>query len=329
MSTDTESKTFDLEQVVADVAKRREDAERARLDTQLTEQQNREQQAVTVMRRVIEQSAPLTPEFLASVNPRYWYDRSESAATLGLSYRGKQWKLTYKGNGKGDPIFQIHRPGQSKLYSVPPHTLQDELLASFAEYRKQQESDNRHNRWQEEQQQAVAQQQKEQELRELEDAQACANELAVALSVARNDLWQWPEGVTMRLYKWRWQTGADSEGNCDYDEGYSLSYQLDEFGYVLLLNGMRELRLIPEVHRPVVERLTLDSVEALVNLSHATSLYTTKRLKIDGMIYHTQWLSDTPSLEGDHWKQFRHAAGELVLLKIGIEPIDAIKAVLR
>lgn len=98
---------------------------------------------------------------------------------------------------------------------------------------------------------------------------------------AKQELWQWPDRLTLVLYKVEWFSGGyrdqDGESCFSYASGWSLSDRLDDDGYIRLLpekkfqhpgeiasyTDERLVRLIPEVHFPVFEKRELRSVDDL------------------------------------------------------------------
>jgi hypothetical protein len=90
----------------------------------------------------------------------------------------------------------------------------------------------------------------------------CLAQITEAVAAARRHLWQWPEGREVTIYRWSWQVGASDYGTPSFDHGWSASDRLDGQGYVTL-HGPRHLRLLPDIHRPVVERHTFSAVAQL------------------------------------------------------------------
>lgn len=90
--------------------------------------------------------------------------------------------------------------------------------------------------------------------------QACEGEIAELVAEARAELWRWPAGRELTVYRWKWMIGASRAGEPIFDTGWSLTDQADARGYVQLQydrwGSPREIRLTPEVHRPTVERET-------------------------------------------------------------------------
>jgi hypothetical protein len=76
---------------------------------------------------------------------------------------------------------------------------------------------------------------------------------------------QWKEGFVLKVYKWRYCTGA-ADGDFDYQEVFSLSPYMhpdEETGKlsVVTVEGDR-IALEPEIHKPVIHEIVCDSVES-------------------------------------------------------------------
>lgn len=103
-------------------------------------------------------------------------------------------------------------------------------------------------------------------------------QVAVAMGEAIADLEVWPEGKVLTLYRWQWCKGSyyddDSEEHtCEYDGGLSMSDRLDDSGYVDILTRGR-VRLMVDVHKPVVDEITLASLQDLQNAKIYMSITT-------------------------------------------------------
>lgn len=125
-------------------------------------------------------------------------------------------------------------------------------------------------------QQAAAEQQKHERLSTIVDSRR---------RYALDHLWRWPEGYVLTYYHLRWCTGSyyqDAEYQADYDSGYTLTDSLDSAHYIIVYapygGKPRTLRLSPEIHKPIWERLTATSVADLPDgLKHDAEL------RIDGI----------------------------------------------
>lgn len=104
---------------------------------------------------------------------------------------------------------------------------------------------------------------------ELNALRAEQEQVAAAIGEAIADLEIWPKGKTLTLYRWGWCQGAvyddeAEENQFDYGDGLSLSDRLDDDGYVAILTRGR-VRLLADVHKPVVEEIALAGMEDLQN----------------------------------------------------------------
>jgi hypothetical protein len=76
---------------------------------------------------------------------------------------------------------------------------------------------------------------------------------------------QWKEGFVLKVYKWRYCTGA-VDGDFDYQEVFSLSTYMhpdEETGklFVVTVEGDR-IALEPEIHKPVIHEIVINSIES-------------------------------------------------------------------
>jgi hypothetical protein len=76
---------------------------------------------------------------------------------------------------------------------------------------------------------------------------------------------QWKEGFVLKVYKWRYCTGA-ADGDFDYQEVFSLSPYMhpdEETGklFVVTVEGDR-IALESEIHKPVIYEVVCDSIES-------------------------------------------------------------------
>jgi len=99
----------------------------------------------------------------------------------------------------------------------------------------------------------------------------CQVRIAQATEQAQRELWRWPEGQAITIYHWRWCTSAPAYGDdgpsAEYDNGWSTQDRLDGAGYVPfeaeIYQNACTLRLDMQAHKPVVERHTIRSFDAL------------------------------------------------------------------
>lgn len=83
-------------------------------------------------------------------------------------------------------------------------------------------------------------------------------------ALQRAGLWRWPTGYELVLYHWRWCIGHSPDGGAEFDDAYALTDSLTEDGWLTTFEATpRELKLIPEAHKPVVELRTFTSVSSL------------------------------------------------------------------
>lgn len=140
----------------------------------------------------------------------------------------------------------------------------------------------------------------------------------------RAALWPWPAGTTATIYHWRWQTSGgynDGEYSAEYDEGYATTDELDDRGYVVLMpqryrNSERTVKLNPMAHKPIVERITVASVDDLPN-----DLVETITTKIDG-------IGETDDYYGGP-RYFVETEGGYFRSDVGKEPLPWVVALIE
>jgi hypothetical protein len=87
---------------------------------------------------------------------------------------------------------------------------------------------------------------------------------------------QWKEGFVLKVYKWRYCTGA-ADGNFDYQEVFSLSPHMhpDEETDKLFVVSVEGDRIVlePEIHKPVIYEVVCDSIESARDKLGQTGFY--------------------------------------------------------
>lgn len=81
---------------------------------------------------------------------------------------------------------------------------------------------------------------------------------------ARRNAWTWPQGVQLVYYKVTWNTGSNSDGELEFNHGYTLEHEL-RAGWIELIDhrGTRSLRLDMQAHKPIWERFAVSRTEDL------------------------------------------------------------------
>lgn len=98
--------------------------------------------------------------------------------------------------------------------------------------------------------------------------QRCLARIASCRELAQRTTWQWPAGVVARIFRWSWCVApATGEAEATWDSGYSVSDQLEDGGYVILLpercrSRVRTIRPAP-LALPTVELLAVTSTAEL------------------------------------------------------------------
>lgn len=68
------------------------------------------------------------------------------------------------------------------------------------------------------------------------------------------------------IYHWRWCRGAICDGisnDFDYAEGYALTHELDEHGFVLLADLGQACKFDMQAHKPVITKLSFDNLDSV------------------------------------------------------------------
>lgn len=203
----------------------------------------------------------------------------------------------------------------------PSPKLRDQLVLAIADYRDEQErlaaaererwaAQQEHMaRWEAERQAQEAEQQRreaaiatrrEELLTEHATIQAEVDQRVAAANAAANAAaWRWPEGQTITLYRWHWQTAgaidSDGELQAEHDQGISLQSHPDADGFVTLQPrvGCSRTRTLRPTSCIVVEKLVIGSLAEL-----PSNLRRPATLAIPG-IGHAEWNEPFTTAEGD------------------------------
>lgn len=147
------------------------------------------------------------------------------------------------------------------------------------------------------------------------------SEIESQIAEARSSLWKLPSGQSIVLYKWKWITwgfrGEYGEWNGGHEDGWSLIDNPTDGGYIELLTTeedrpVRQIKLIPAVHFPVVEKFEFHSVETLPG-----ELVEVRMIEIPGFAYADP---DDPNSE----ECYRTESGAITE-KVGVMPHFVIR----
>lgn len=211
------------------------------------ERQRQEQQAVMEAREI----AALTEHLRQDLGDAL-YDALGITVTYVKTYvqataqiDGETWTIGYT---RRPAFWCLVRP-RIPVVDCTREQLRSVLLRSIAWNRQQQA----------EQQAAQEQQEAERQARRA-DHDRCQAQLAAALDRACADLWTWPEGQILTLYRWTWHIGDG-----DFEDAWSVSDRLDAQGYAEFYAEatIQTLRMDMQAHQPVVERRTFRAIEEL------------------------------------------------------------------
>ncbi|MBD2305638.1 hypothetical protein H6G17_08920 [Chroococcidiopsis sp. FACHB-1243] len=217
-------------------------------------------------------------------------------------------------------------------------------LEELAKKRQQEEEEQEALRLKNEREQAELQQQWEEQATAIkaEDTQI-RQRIAAELSEAKSQLWQWQEGATVTLYKWTWCKGAyereNDETEFDYEYLWSDRDSLDEDGYVTGYKSGKQdgysyracaccqVKLIADVHKPVIERVQYCSWEDLPSIFRTPIFHTFQGIQLYGDYdWQVLELIAQAQEEDEEWYRQNPACSETIA--IGEEPLPWIKSLL-
>ncbi|MDV2997425.1 MAG: hypothetical protein N4J56_007130 [Chroococcidiopsis sp. SAG 2025] len=214
--------------------------------------------------------------------------------------------------------------------------------------RRQQEEEERRNR-EEVLRLKNEREQAERWLQYLEQATAIKAEdarirqrIAAELSEAKAQEWQWQEGLIATLYKWTWCKGAyvceDGETQFDYEYLWSDRDSLDENGYVTGHKSVKQdgysyracaccqVKLILDVHKPIIERVQYSCWEDLPSLFRTPIFHEFQGIELYGD-YDWQILELIAQEEDQMWYRQNSACSETIA--VGEEPLSWVKSLLE
>lgn len=308
-----------------------EDAERERRKKAAAEQEKAAARDQALADFEIILNAEFTSEFRAAldmqVDADYWYERwnpkaawtdSESGVTFTFSVASGYGVPRYTITGKHSLLTNDNAP---QVVVVPGQATVEilRMMATLRERvanRRQTLEQTRAREAAEKQyraEQVAAAQQVDQEIR------AKLAELKATTPLS----WAWKPGATITFYVMSWATGAvageGGEISADYDAEYTLVDELDEHGYITVINERGEERTIKLdmiAHKPVWQRLTASSIEgipqALTRKEYAT---------LPGVTAEIEWGYD----DVRRVKSYHYAENDKELVEIGVLPVQWVR----
>lgn len=309
-----------------------EDAERERRKKEAAEQEKEAARVQSLADFDIILNGEFTPEFRAALNMQVvvqrWYEKwqpeviwvdEQSGAAFSFSvasgYGVPRYAITGKHNTltHDECINMVAVPGQStKEILRAMATVRDRIEA-----RRQIIERNRAREKAEQQyraDQAAAEKQADLEIRaELE-----------ILKETTPLSWTWKEGVTVTFYVMSWAIGAiageGGEISADYDADYTLVDELDEHGYITVINPRGEQRTIKLdmiAHKPIWQRFTVSSIDEL-----PAKLTKKEYATLRGVSAETEWgYDDTRRVKRYHYAT--DSSSEDV--EVGVIPVQWVR----
>lgn len=216
-------------------------------------------------------------------------------------------------------------------------------LEELAKKRQQEEEEQETLRLKNEQEQAELQQQWEKQAIAIETEDArIRQQIAAELGEVKSQEWQWQEGASATLYKWIWCNGAyereNGETEFDYEYLWSDRDGLDENSYVAGYKSVKQggysyracaycqVKLILDVHKPVIERVQYSCWEDLPSIFRTPIFHTFQGIQLYGD-YDWQVLELIAQEEDQMWYRQNSACSETIV--IGEEPLSWVKSLLK
>lgn len=267
------------------------------------EQAREDEQAIAVLQALL--TAEIKPDLLAALNIEYVVerDRHSRRAEAITHYAGIVWHISQNFAHYSSASWRWHISAtredngynycKSNLtHDADPQMLQTILLLHFGQRRTQLLKEE-----QEAAQRAEQQLRDEQEAREASERQAREHteqveqanqedakwrtEMALLKEQAQINLWRWPDGVEIFIYRINYVTAAVSEDSdednlhIETESGWTSVDHLDTDGYIRLeavrnhswgtICEGREVKLDTPIHRPIWERYRVRAVRQLPN----------------------------------------------------------------
>jgi hypothetical protein len=247
--------TFDFDAAIAAAVANHNEAMRRRREQEAAEQARRdaekaaiEQEEIDILQQQIDEE--ISAEVQQAVQLRTVYVAYGAEAHLTID--GERWQIDRATNS-----WWIRPPRTQNINVKTSGELQHALLVTIARERQQRQKE-------------LEREQEEQRKLAEADATSAAIEaqIAAAQEQARRELWQWPEGRDITIYRWRWCTAAGAgEYGAEYSSGWSRQWRLDGEGLLRLEQETyadpRVVVLDMQAHKPVVELYTFGSVADL------------------------------------------------------------------
>ena len=265
--------------------KQRKEHEQARLD----------QQAIASLQALI--ATEIGPELLAALNIKYVVqsDRHSRRIEALVHYATVTWHISQDFSHYSSSSWRWHISAtrdengynycESNLtHDADPQMLQTILLLHFGQRRVQlrkEEQDATERVQQQLLAEAEAREASERREREhIEQIERASEEdadLRAAMLLLKQQtqeaMWHWPEGVEIPIYHITYTTAySEDEGLCT-ESGWTSTDHLGSDGYIRIeaaktspwsnADEAREIKLEPEIHRPIWERRFVGSVKAL------------------------------------------------------------------
>jgi len=250
-----------------------------------------EEEAEEQLHRHIEEL--LSPEFRESVELSYAHKYQDHGAkqhsvSARFPYMKYDWHIERAGNGTWS--IWTSQPGSISVYDMKVSSCEDRHLQTrllvelgkYREYTKEQERKRQEAARSRESELTARRAYEEVATRKLNERIAVADAedsrlrtiVTEAKAKAEREMWRWPEGVIVEVYHVQWCKGShrdeDSEGQFDYDGGWTGTSHLDEHGRIRLekvrsygSSDPRTVQLIPDVHKPVWTVHRYSAVEEL------------------------------------------------------------------
>jgi hypothetical protein len=165
--------------------------------------------------------------------------------------------------------------------------------------------------------------------------------IAAELREAKSQIWQWQEGAIATLYKWTWCNGAyereNGETEFDYEYLWSDRDSLDENGYVKGHKSVKQdgysyracaccqVKLILDVHKPIIERVQYSCWEDLPSIFRTPIFHEFQGIELYGD-YDWQILELIAQEEDQMWYRQNSACSETIA--VGEEPLSWVKSLL-
>jgi hypothetical protein len=272
-----------------------------------------------------------------------WSERHKRRKSQEFLHINSAYCLRVKAKSASEVLLLfLHGWQQLVKENARKHQEESRRLEELVKKRQQEKEEQEALRLKNEREQAELQQQWEEQAIAIktEDARI-RQQIAAELSEAKSRFWQWQEGVIATLYKWTWCKGTyvceDGESQFDYEYLWSDRDSLDKDGYVTGFKSVKQdgysyrayaccqVKLIADVHKPVIERVQYSCWEDLPSIFRTPIFHEFPGIELYGN-YDWQILELIAQEEDQIWYRQNSACSETIA--VGEEPLSWVKSLL-